>query len=98
MPKVYCSYKENPPRTTTSMNPIGIAQYIVFAGVFVTSFFLGLRMVFANDYRRETWRSTVKRYIYFSRPTFKRVSIASGFLLFSLSLFVAYHMILDLAE
>ena len=80
------------------MNPIGIARYIVFAGVFVISFFWGLRMIFAHDYRRENWRSTVKRYIYFSQSTFKRVSIASGFLMFCLSLFVAYHIILDLAD
>lgn len=80
------------------MNPIGIARYIVLAGVFVISFFMGLRMIFARGSRREEWRSSLKRHIYFSQPVFKRVSVASGLLLFSLSLFVAYHIILELAE
>lgn len=75
------------------MSLIGVARYIVFSGIFVISLFLGLRMLFAHDMRRDAWRSTVKRYIYISRPRFKLWTIIFGWLLLFIALFVAWNQI-----
>ena len=64
----------------------------------VTSFILGIRMIFAHDMRREFWRSTVKRSFYFSQGQFKKVSSVCGWFLLVLSLFVTYYSIIDLMD
>ncbi len=76
--------------------PLIALKYILISTVMVTSFIFGMRMIFAHDMRREFWRSSVKRSIYFSQNRFKRVSAACGWFLLVLSLFVTYISFIDL--
>jgi hypothetical protein len=80
------------------MIPLGAIRYLFFSTIFVVSLVVGLRCILAHDYRREAWRSSIKRRIYFSRKSFKVTSISLGWSLLVLSLFVAYFQILDLLE
>ena len=70
-------------------------KYILISIVIVPSFIFGMRMIFANDMRREFWRSAVKRSVYFSQDQFKTVSAMCGWFLLALSLIVTYYSVID---
>lgn len=72
------------------MSPIGVARYILTAAIIVVSMFFALRLLFAHDFLRETWRSMVKRYFYINRGQFKAWSILLGWLFLFIALTVAY--------
>ena len=76
--------------------PLTALKYILISTVMVPSFIFGMRMIFAHDMRREFWRSSVKRSVYFSQSQFKRVSSMCGWFLLVLSLFVSYISFIDL--
>ena len=75
------------------MSLVGVFKYILTSAVFVVSLLLSLRMIFAHDLRRETWRSTVKRYIHVSRARFKTWTVLMGWILLLVALSVAYFQI-----
>lgn len=72
------------------MIPIGAIKYILTAAIFVVCVFLGTRMIFAGDPRREDWRSWVKRRFYLSQRVFKIVTIVMGVVLLAIGLYVGY--------
>ena len=72
---------------------LGTIRYILISAVIVISMFLGLRMIFAHDLRREAWRSFSKRYVYVGRERFKRVTFLTGWLILLLSLWTIYNEI-----
>ena len=76
--------------------PLEAIKYICLSAVIVISLFMGIRLLFAHEMRREAWRSVTKRYIYMSRPRFKTVTLTIGWISLLLALYVAYFQILDL--
>lgn len=78
------------------MIPIAAIKYIIVAAILVLSIFIGCKMVFASDVKREAWRMVAKRFVYMSQQRFKKVSILVGWLLLLLGLYVAYSQIVDL--
>lgn len=78
------------------MSPIGIARYIFFSAVLVISLFLSLRLLFANEMRRDAWRSVAKRHVYISRKRFKMLTLLLGWVLLFIALTVAYWQIDEL--
>lgn len=80
------------------MVPIAAIKYLFFSAVLVISLFLSIRCLFANEMRREAWRSAIKHRIYFRASTFKKLTIVLGWFLLFVALYVAYFQILDLLE
>lgn len=80
------------------MIPFEAIRYTALSALLVISLFMGLRMILAHDVRREAWRSGIKRFVYLSRPAFRRTTQILGWILFILGLAVAYYTIIDLMD
>lgn len=72
------------------MIPLGAIIYIIKAAIFVLSLFMGMRLLFAHEMIRETWRSSLRRYVYISSKVFKTLSILLGWVLLLVALTIAY--------
>jgi len=72
------------------MIPLSAVIYIIKSGVCVLSLFFGLRLLFAAELTRETWRGGLRRYVYFTSGRFKILSILMGWVLLLLGLAIAY--------
>ena len=73
-------------------------KYLLSAAIMVLSFFFAFHCLFAQDVRREAWRLSIKRRIYFSQKRFKALTILAGWLFLFIALSVAYWEILRLME
>lgn len=80
------------------MIPFAAIKYLISSAILVVSIFLGLRLLFANDIRREEWRSKIKRRIYMSRERFKRVTVLLGLLLLALGAWMTALQVVGLLE
>jgi hypothetical protein len=80
------------------MIPLGAIKYIIQAGVFVVSFFVAMRLIFASTYRREGWRTDIRRFIYFKKDTFNRISFLLGWVFLLISLLVGWFIVDDLLK
>lgn len=78
------------------MIPLDAVKYLIFSAIMVVSIFVGIRLIFAHDMRRDEWRSKIKRRIYMSQRRFKRVTILLGILLITLGTWVALQQALGL--
>jgi hypothetical protein len=72
------------------MSPFGVAKSIFDAALLVMSLFFALRLIFAHELRRETWRSFVKRHVYISQKSFKLLTILFGCLFLFIAIYLAY--------
>lgn len=72
------------------MSPIGVARSSFDAALLVISLFFAIRLLFAHDMRREAWRSFVKRHVYINQKNFKRQTIALGWLLLFIAIYLGY--------
>ena len=78
------------------MIPIAAIKYTILAGIMVISILVGIRCLFAHEMLRETWRTAIRRYIYFSRTRFKIVTITFGLFSLIIGLSVAYVQVIGL--
>ena len=80
------------------MIPLGAIRYIIQAAIIVVCLFLGLRFLFAQEMRREAWRSTIKHRIYIAHKPFKVITVLLGWVLLFIALSVAYFQIIGLMD
>jgi hypothetical protein len=78
--------------------PLGAIKYLLSAAVMVISAFFAFKCLLSRDDQREIWRSSLKRRIYLSQKTFRRVTLSAGWIFLFIALFVAYLEIIALIE
>lgn len=80
------------------MSPVGVARYIVVAGVFVVCLVAGLRMLLANQEQREIWRNGLPGRWYMRHKTFRNLARAIGTLCLAISGITGYFIVMDLLD
>lgn len=80
------------------MIPLGVVRYILIAGVFVCFLFFGLRLLFAGQEQRETWRFKLRHRWNIGHQPFRRIARTMGILCLLLSGVTGYFIIMELLE